>query len=686
MLADDFVTAVRISCKLPLLLFLTVPVSWAQETETDALEQIVVTATRIESALRDVARSISLVNKDRIQNATQQLGLDEVLNGIPGLYMQNRYNFAQDLRVAIRGFGLRSSFGIRGIKIFVDDIPETLPDGQAQVDSIDLGSAERIEVLRGPASSLYGNASGGVISVVSELGGSESYVEAKLAGGELGYEKYQLKAAGQLARVDYLFNASHQNFAGYREHSSSSGDLLNSKVRVVSGDGDSLTIVFNHTDQPAEQDPGGIDAVQAEAEPRSARAQNVLFDAGEELSQQRIGVVYRTDRLGGDLLLRNYYVWRDFANRLPFVGGGSVDLERFFYGAGAQYSLTELGSGRLNLTIGFDIDRQDDDRRRFDNNQGVFGSLVFDQQEQVDSNGIYVQGYYKFGSAWSVNAGLRYDELQYMVTDRFLADGDDSGRRNFSEVSPSVSVSYRAGSSTVFASYSSSFETPTTTELANPDGSGGFSQTVNPQTADNYELGFRGAKQNLSYELTLFQIDLEDELVPFELAAFPGRTFYSNAGSSSRSGVEIATSWVLGGGLSADVSYTWSEFGFDSFVDDDGNDFSGNSLPGLPRHFGYIGLHYESGKGISTTLESVYSGKLFANTANTVSVPAYSVANFRVSHEFTRGNRTLRPYLGINNLFGERYNSNIRINAFGGLFYEPAPGRNLYAGIVVRFE
>jgi len=386
------------------------------------------------------------------------------------------------------------------------------------------------------------------------------------------------------------------------------------------------------------------------------------------------------------LLLRNYYVWRDFANRLPFVDGGSVDLERFFYGAGAQYSLTELGSGRLNLIFGLDVERQDDDRRRLDNNQGVLGSLVFDQQEQVDSNGIYVQGHYKLSSAWSVNAGLRYDDLQYAVTDRFFTDGDDSGRRKFSEVSPSVSVSYRTGSSTVFAAYSSSFETPTTTELANPDGSGGFSQTINPQTADNYELGFRGANQNLSYELTIFQIELEDELVPFELATFPGRTFYSNAGSSSRSGIEIATSWVLGSGLSADVSYTWSEFEFDSFVDDDGNDFSGNSLPGLPRHFGYIGLQYESGKGISATLESVYSGKLFANTANTVSVPGYAVANFRVSHEFTRGNWTLRPYLGVNNLFGERYNSNIRINAFGGRFYEPAPVRNLYVGVVVRFE
>ncbi|MFQ5981865.1 MAG: TonB-dependent receptor family protein [Woeseiaceae bacterium] len=671
---------------LYLVLSGTIPVAFADGSAKVPLDEIVVSATRIESNVRDVARSISLVGKDRIQNATQQLGLDESLAGVPGLYMQNRYNFAQDLRIALRGFGVRSNFGIRGVKIVVDDIPETVPDGQAQVDSIDLGSAERIEVLRGPASSLYGNSSGGVISVVSELGESEPFLEAKLALGELGYEKYALKTAGRLNSVDFLINASHQDFEGYREHSASSGDLVNGKVRLHLGDGDSLTVAFNHTDQPDELDPGGVDAVQAAADPRSARSQNVLFNAGEELSQQRVGLVYRSDRFGGDLLLRNYYVWRDFANRLPFVAGGAVDLERFFYGIGAQYSLTELGSSKLDLTIGIDADRQDDDRRRFDNNQGVLGSLVFDQKEQVDSTGIYVQGRYRIDSTWFIDAGLRYDDLQYVVGDRFLADGDDSGRRDFREVSPSVSVSYLAGSNTIFASFSSSFETPTTTELANPDGSGGFNQTINPQKADNYELGLRGANRNLRYELAVFHIDLEDELIPFELAASPGRTFYSNAGSSSRTGIEMAMTWALGGGFRADVSYTWSQFEFDSFVDDNGNDFSGNHLPGVPRNFGYLGVHYQSGEGLSGTLEAVYSGKLFANIANTVEVPSYTVVNFRASHEFDGGRWTLRPYLGINNLFDERYNSNIRINAFGGRYFEPAPSRNIYAGIVVRFE
>ncbi len=192
---------------------------WAQQGETELLDEIVVTATRMESSLRDVARSVSVVQKDRIQNATQQLGLDEALSVVPGVYIQNRYNFAGDLRVAIRGFGARSSFGIRGIRVFVDGIPETLPDGQSGVDSIDLGSAQSIEVLRGPASSLYGNSSGGVIAVTSELGDTEPYVEGKVAGGEFGYQHYGLKTAGQVNAVDYLFNLSRSELDGYRDHS-----------------------------------------------------------------------------------------------------------------------------------------------------------------------------------------------------------------------------------------------------------------------------------------------------------------------------------------------------------------------------------------------------------------------------------------------------------------------------------
>ena len=668
-----------------LVLFAIGPVVWAQETGDDALDEIVVSATRMESSVREVARSISIVDKERIQVGTQQLGLDESLAGIPGLYMQNRYNFAQDLRISLRGFGARSSFGIRGIKVLVDGIPETLPDGQAGVDSIDIGSAQSIEVLRGPASSLYGNASGGVISITSELGSATPYIEGRIAGGEYGYSQLQLKSAGQLGSSAYLFNVSRTELDGYRDHSNARGSVLNSKLGVPIGLSDRLVFSLNLTDQPEADDPGGINAAQAAADPSSARDRNLQFDGGESLEQQRFGVVYERERDSGSLTLRNYYAWREFANRLPFTGGGSVDLDRFFYGIGAQYDFGTLPDA-FNLSVGIDYDRQDDERKRFDNNDGVLGAMVFDQNEEVDSTGIYLQGQYEINDSWSLLAGLRYDEISYDVTDNFLADGDSSGTLDFDEFSPSLALNYQMDDGVLFASYSSSFETPTTTELANPDASGGFNPALNPQAADNFEVGYKHSRGDLYYEVAVFTIDLEDELIPFELAAFPGRTFYANAGSSSRDGIEAAIARSFDNGLRIDASYTWSDFNFDDFVDDNGNDFSGNQLPGLPEHFGYLGLTYQGESGLSATVEAVYSGDLVANNANTADVSSYTVANLRLSHELETGQWIIRPYFGINNMFDESYNSNIRINAFGSRYFEPAPGRNFYAGVVVNFS
>lgn len=675
----------RAFCALFISGFLASPAG-AQDTGDSVLDEIVVSATRRASSLRDVPRSISVVDKERIQNGTQQLGLDEALAAVPGLYIQNRYNFSGDLRVAMRGFGARSSFGIRGIRVYVDGIPETLPDGQSGVDSIDLGSAQRIEVLRGPSSSLYGNASGGVISVTSELGDTDPYVEGRLAAGEYGYLQLGVKAAGKLNETDYLFNLSRTELDGYRDHADFRGTQFNGRLGIPFGESDRLLVALNVADQPIADDPGGINAAQVALDPASARAQNVQFDSGETVEQQRLGLVYERERDSGTLTLRNHYVWRDFTNKLPFSGGGAVDLERFFYGFGAQFSLGEQLPDNVALSFGVDYDRQDDDRRRFDNNDGVLGALTFDQNEQVDSTGVFIQGELRANDFWTFSAGLRYDEISYDVSDRFLLNGNDSGALDFDEVSPSIGVNYRLGEGVLFASYGSSFETATTTELANPDASGGFNGSLRPQLADNFEVGFKNSVGNVYYEIALFSIDLEDELIPFELAAFPGRTFYSNAGDSSRDGIETALSWANDSGLQVDASFTWSDFKFDNFVDDNMNDFSGNQLPGLPKQFGYLGLTYNAQNGFSGTIEAVHSGDLYGNNANSVEVSSYTVMNLRLMREFETDAWILRPYLGINNLLDEDYNNNIRINPFGGRFFEPAPPRNFYAGIVVRFN
>lgn len=673
------------SVVLPLVLWEPSP-SLAQEADKDRLEEIVVTATRSEKTVREAARSVSVVDRERIQDNTQQLALDEVLAGIPGLFLQNRYNFAQDLRLSLRGFGARSNFGIRGIKIIVDGIPETLPDGQASVDSIDLGSARRIEILRGPSSSLYGNASGGVIAIESDRGEEPTLVQTVLGTGGLGFEKLQLKIAARSARADYLLNVTTQKLDGYRDHSETKGTLVNGRFGLRVSDSDLLTLVFNDTDQPTANDPGGITKERAMSNPRSANQRNVLFDVGEALDQQRVGIVYERLRPSGNLSLRNHYVWRDFSNRLPFEAGGTVDLQRFFWGVGAQYTFGGILPRQAELTVGIDIDRQDDDRRRFDNVMGIKGPLGFDQREQVESNGVFGQGQVRLTDAWTLSGGLRYDEVTFEIADRYLVDGDDSGKIRFDHVSPSVALSFDFGRGMVFGAISSSFETPTTTELANPDGSGGFNRDLRPQTAVNYELGFKTTRAHLTYELSLFHITLEDELIPFELPAFPGRTFFSNAGKSSRAGIETALSWTSRSGFGVDASYTWSDFRFDEFVDDAGNDYSGSRLPGLPERFGYLGLRYRSNHGLTVTLETILSGLFFADNANSVEVPSSLVSGVRAGYEFERGPWTIRPYVGVNNLFDERYSSNVRINAFGGAFYEPAPGRHAYAGLAVAYR
>ncbi|MBT8085735.1 MAG: TonB-dependent receptor [Woeseia sp.] len=651
----------------------------------EPLDEIVVSATRLETTVRDAARAVSVVDKERIQNGTQQLGLDEALAGVPGLYMQNRYNFAQDLRISLRGFGARSSFGVRGIKIVVDGIPETLPDGQAQVDSIDLGSAQRIEVLRGPASSLYGNASGGVIAIESELGEGEPFVEGSVGTGELGFRSIGLKTGGQLGTADYLLNVSHLEFDGWREHSEARGSILNAKVGIPVND-DRLTVAFNVSDQPVSNDPGGINAAQAASAPRTARDVNLQYDAGEALDQQRLGFVFARDRDAGSLTLRNYYTWRDFAGKLPFNGGGIVEFDRFVYGAGALYRLGDVLPANWELAFGIDLDRQDDDRRRFNNENGTYGDLSLEQQEEVASNAVFAQAQYLLNERWSFSAGLRFDEVRFDVRDRFLSDGDDSGEVTFDQLSPSFGINAKLGRHILFANWSSGFETPTTTELANPDASGGFNASLKPQRANNFELGFKTGNDKVFFEVAAFLIKLKDELVPFELPAFPGRTFFVNAGRSDRTGLETAVSWEHESGFSVDASYTWSDFTYDAFVDENGNDFAGKRLPGLPEHFAYVGLNYRSDAGTTVSLDTSYSGDLYADNANGTKVDDYTVANLRLYREITMDRWRVRPHIGINNLFDERYNSNIRINAFGGRYFEPAPDRNVYLGVVVGFE
>ena len=667
----------------------------AENADADAdqseLDQIIVNATRMEKRIDQVPAAISVINKRDIQLGRQQVGLDESLAAIPGLFMQDRYNFAQDLRIAIRGFGARSNFGIRGVKILVDGIPESLPDGQGQSDGIDLGSVEQIEVIRGPSSSLYGNASGGVINITSERGPADPFLEARLSGGEYGFNKVQIKAGGNSGRLNYLLNVSDMQFDGYREHSETDNTSLNARFVFAIDDESELGVVFNATDQRIANDPGGINLAQATSAPKTARQQNLDFDAGESLDQQRVGLSYKKsfdDR--HEIQFRNYYVWRDFATKLPFTGGGAVAFDRFFVGGGASYTYSEELWGKPNLfIIGTDIDRQDDDRQRYDNNLGVLGALALDQTELVNSIGVFVQNEFTLSEQLALTVGVRYDEVEFKVEDQFLADGDDSGKRSLSEVSPMIGVSYAAfDSASFYGTISTAFETPTTTEFANPSGTGGFNPNVDPQLATNYEVGVRGTiAERHRYELSLFTIDVEDELIPFELASQPGRDFFSNAGKSEREGVEVSFISQPLDSLRFSLAYTYSNFKFDQFVDDNGNDFSGNALPGIPDNLFRAEIAYTHSSGFYSVVDVLNVGEFFVNNANSTISQSYSVVNLRAGLDNLQfGHWVLSPFVGVNNLADEKYSANIRINAFGGRYFEPAPERHWYGGVAIRYN
>ena len=661
--------------------------------QDEKLDPIIVNATRVEKDIQEIPAAVSVVGQDEIQLGTEQLGLDESLGGIPGLFMLNRYNFAQDLRASIRGFGARSSFGIRGIKIIVDGIPETLPDGQGSVDGVDIGSASRISVIRGPASSLYGNASGGAILIESEQGPVIPFAEARITFGEFDFNKLQLKMGGDTGKLNYLLNLSDTSIDGYRDHSEYENTQLNGRFEYALSGSSSLLTTIHHTDQPIANDPGGISAASAAADPTQAHTGNVTFDAGEALQRTRVGVLYKTSlNENRELEARIYNTTQDFSNKLPFAGsgatqtGGAVVLDRSFTGGGLKYVIdSDLASKQNRLLLGFDYDRQDDDRSRYNNNNGTLGAQRLNQNELVTSLGTYLQNETKLTDTAELTVGLRYDNIQFDVTDRFLSDAsDDSGKVDFDQFSPTAGISIKHNEDTHFyATISQSFETPTTTEFANPSG-GGFNQTLEPQEATNYEVGIKTSTDSYRFEAALFHIDVENELVPYQLV--PGGTVYfENAGSSSRDGLELSYTRQLAEQFSFSMAYTYSDFVFERFTDVNSNVFDGNQTPGIPEDLLHLDLSWFGDTGFYATWDTLYTGELFAENANQVRVESSSVSNLRLGHNKFYDDWEVSTFLGVNNLFDEAYNSNIRINAaFGGRYFEPAPERNAYIGITLR--
>lgn len=683
-----------ISC---LLGCLPVTITLAQATGDNTREQastlptIIISAPRLQRSLYDTPSAVSTLSREDIQQGEQGVRLDEALDRVPGVFLQNRDNFAQGQRISSRGFGARGTFGIRGLHIRVDGIPYTLPDGQAQIDAVDLDSAERIEVIRGPSSVLYGNAAGGVLDITTGDGSEmRRSPVVRLQGGSDDFRKFSLRNGGETGNWVHSVTFSALDFDGYREQSKVEKRLLNARVGYRLDDDRTLSVLVNILDQPTAEDPSALTLEEVAEDRRQARDIAIALDSGQSVEQQLVGLHYEDrDLLGGEVNVRGFASRRDFEQQLPFPGSSLIDYQRNYFGGGADYTrVATLGSMPLRYVTGIDLARQEDDRGRHSvNAQGEVTGITADEQQNATSAGVFLQAELGLTDTLDLSAGVRHDQVRMTIEDRFFDDGrDDSGERTFREWTGNLGLSYRYHPDhQVYATAGNAFETPTFTEFARDDGRGGFNPEVQPQKALNREIGLRGIFANgLRYELAAFSVDVDDELIAFE--ATDGRTYYENAGKTSRDGIELGLDWSFSLAWRFTSALTLADYRFNRFADGN-SDFTGNRLPGQPRQVWHNALTWYGSGDRFTTLEAQYTGDYYAENANEVKIDDHWRINLKAgdSWRFGSGDTQLSANLGIRNLLDEAYFENVRINSFGGRYYEPAAGRTFFAGLQLSF-
>jgi iron complex outermembrane receptor protein len=670
------------------------------------LAPLVVTVLRSSLDLTRVPAAVTVADATLAARSGPGLGLDDALLAIPGLQVDNRYNYSLGERVSIRGFGARSQFGVRGIRVVVDGVPATLPDGQTALDHVDLAGIGRAEILRGAASSLYGNAAGGVIQLESMLPPAVPFhQEFRTVAGSDGLLRLESRTGGEWGRVWYGLDATRLTYDGYRENSAATNTYAGGRLGYR-GDRDDLRLVLRFVDLDA-QNPGALSDSLLAVDRRRAFPNNLTQRTGKASRQLQLGGSWRRTLEHGDLEVAAYGLGRQVENPTPpqvidldraatgarIVYRGAVGLGTWATGAadirapapGLDEPAAAMNNAReIRWTVGIEGDRQRDDRANHGNVQGGRGALTLDQLEWVTGIGLFGQLTAPLTARLTAQGGLRYDTFRFRVDDRFPSpDGtDQSGRRTMAALSPSFGVIYSPGRATnLYANFGTSFQTPTTTELANrPEGAGGFNPALQPERTRSFEAGLRGVLDGrTTYQLAAYHARTRNALIGFEVPAMPGRTFYRNAGSAVHRGVEAEATALLMDDVALRLAYTLTDARFGSYRTA-GEVLDGKRVPGVAPHRAEASLRYRTAGGYLELWGRALAG-IPADDQNNATSPAYALAGVRGGVDGVRvGGVEVAPFAGLDNLFGQRYNAAVSINAFGGRYYEPGPGRTFFAG------
>lgn len=691
---------------LPALLLPLIAAAQAADEQT-----MVVTAAPTTVSELDTPAAVSVVNGDEMRQAAPRVNLSESLGAVPGLQVQNRQNYAQDLQLSIRGFGSRSTYGVRGLRIYVDGIPATMPDGQGQTSNIDIGSVDTIEVLRGPFSALYGNSSGGVINVTSQTGAQPPTVEASSYYGSFGTWHYGMKATGAVGDgshagdVDYTVSTNRFTTHGYRDHSGARKNLANARLGVRINDVSKLTLLLNSVDIKA-NDAGGLTADEWRDNPRQS-PRGDQYNTRKNTRQTQAGLRYERQLSAQDDLSVMMYAGERETTQFqsiprapqlkPSHAGGVIDLTRHYQGIDTR--LTHRGEllVPVTLTAGLDYENMSERRKGYENFVMVNGAPQYGEQGALRRNernlmwnvDPYLQTQWQLTDKLSLDAGVRYSSVWFDSNDYYITpgNGDDSGDASYHKWLPAGSLKYALTDAwNVYLSAGRGFETPTINELSyRSDNQSGLNFGLKPSTNDTVEIGSKTRIGNGLFTAALFQTNTDNEIVVDSSSG--GRTSYKNAGKTRRQGMELGLDQQFGESWRLKAAWTWLDATYRTNVCDDAS-CNGNRIPGIARNMGYASFGYQPEQGWYAGSDIRYMSDIMANDENTAKAPSWTVVGLTTGYKWSYGRMDMDLFGRIDNLFDREYVGSVIVNESNGRYYEPAPGRNYGIGLNLawRFE
>ena len=682
--------------KQPILLtsLLAFQFAYAKEPEYEAppLDEVVISVSGYEQKILDTAASVNVVTSSQIHNGQAENNLSEPLNRVPGIFALNRQNYAQDLQISSRGFGANSTFGTRGIRLYVDNIPGTVADGQGQISHIDLPSTERIEVIRGPFSVLYGNSSGGVISVFSEDGGPKNNIQPYFELGSYSQRKAGIKASGLYKNTNYLFDVGDFHTDGYRVHSAADRFNANSKIKFRQVSDSVITFVANNVNLSA-QDPLGLTAAQLVANPKQAGNNAISQNTRKTVLQTQTGFTIdtRIDQKN-QLLFTPYYGQRHVTQFLAATNNGVIDLKRDFYGMDSKWIHKDQLIGMpLTFVGGVDFNENDDQRQTYQNNGGIQGALGQTYRMSAKNFDQYAHIDWRLLERLALNFGARNSQTNLSsISNNPSLNNTSSGSHAYQALTSMVSLQYYLSEvSNVYVSYGSSFDTPTLNQVTYNSSFTGSNFGLNAATTKQVEIGFKSKlSKSAQIILALFNANTSNDIVVG--ASSLGRTSFTNAPKTNRQGIEASAQFILPHQFELNMAYTLLNATVkEAYLNNNAYVLSGNRIPGVPNQGLFSELLWvKPNKSIEAAVEARVNGSMAVNDINSPSMATgYAVLNLRTMfRQEIAGGWSLSQFLRINNILNRSYVGSVIVNQTSSQFYEPAPTRNWLVGAKANYQ